>query len=195
MFHCFVITLFQRVARNARRRKSDHFANIQLVETNAVSAAMFLVMRRKIEIYISRFLFLLQFPPPSNPYLSQAHRINNYFFFITVSDEEWKRENGNKIFYSLLKCSCDNIFCSRLLFAAARTEARKIKKLAIYVIQSANCSRIYLTTEAKYEEHNEEQDSPEIRPAHPHHRLRVGDKSQSLCILDHLADRQMHLLG
>jgi len=38
----------KRVARSARRRKSDHLANTQLVGTNVVSAAMFLVIRRKI---------------------------------------------------------------------------------------------------------------------------------------------------
>lgn len=78
----------QKFAQSARRRKSGHLANIQLVGTNAVSGTMFLVMRRKIEIHISRFS-----PPPlpASPLsLSRAHRINNYFFFITVSDEEWK---------------------------------------------------------------------------------------------------------
>lgn len=80
----------QRVARNARRRKLDHFANIQLVETNAVSAAMFLVIRRKIEIHISRFLFLL-FTLPSSPISVKLIALIIFFFFITISDEEWKR--------------------------------------------------------------------------------------------------------
>lgn len=76
-------------------------------------------------------------------------------------------ESGNKILYGLLKCSCNNI--SR--------------------------SRAYLTTEAEYEKHDEEQDRPEIRQRHLHHRLWIGNKGQSLRAIDHFIDRHFHLLG
>lgn len=55
--------------------------------------------------------------------------------------------------------------------------------------------RIYLTAETEYGEHEEEQNGPEIRDRHPHHRLRISDKGQSLRALDHLLDRHLHLLS
>lgn len=53
----------------------------------------------------------------------------------------------------------------------------------------------HLTANTENEEHEEEQNGPEIRQRHPRHRLRVSDKSQSRAALDHLFDRHLHLLG
>lgn len=100
---------------------------------------MFLVTRRKIEIHISRaFSIFFSLSPSSHlprlPISADLVALIIFFFH----HRKWRRaetvfalacENGNKIFYSFLKWSYDNIFPSRLLPSQRERKPVRLKIL------------------------------------------------------------------
>lgn len=119
LLHIYTVKLF-RITRENESVCVDPSCEYTRLGTNAVSAAKFLVTRRKIEIYIARSLHLV----PPFVFAFALHRTNNYFSHHRkwrgveaggISSWFFSCENGNNTFlYSFLKRLCDNIFRFRL---------------------------------------------------------------------------------